>query len=285
MVLVSGCRSQVPGFDENRAFTLLEQQCAFGPRNPGSEGHKQCLDFLFKYMKERADQVVKQPFMFTDPRTGKSYLLHNVIASFGKGGRRILLCAHWDTRPLADYDPDPSKRGQPIPGANDGASGVAILLEIAELLKKSPPALGIDIVLFDGEDSGEEGVAETWCRGSTFFARNKLSSYQPEFALLVDMVGDRDLRLPQEANSRRYAPQLVDRIWKKARDLGFTEFTSDVGEEILDDHLPLLETGIPAVDIIDFDYPYWHTISDSPDKCSPASLGIVGTVLLHLIYE
>jgi len=226
-----------------------------------------------------------QPFPFTNLRTGKSYTLYNIVASFGQQGRRILLAAHWDTRPWADRDPNPKNRNRPIIGANDGASGVAVLLEIAHHLKAQPPQVGVDIVLFDGEDSGREGHDDEFLQGSRYFAAHKSPDYVPEFGIVVDMVGDRELTLYIEQNSFRYARQVVDRVWRKAEELGITEFIRDARYQVVDDHLPLLEVGIPCIDVIDFEYPYWHTLEDTPDKCSPESLEKVGQVLLHVIYE
>lgn len=282
---ISCSRSQVPVFDAARAFSALEKQCSFGPRNPGSEGHRRCLEYLENELRLYADAVVRQPFRWTSPHDGKTHTLTNIVASFGMSGERILLCAHWDTRPFADFDPDPANRKKPILGANDGASGVAILLEIARVLRMKRPRIGVDIVLFDGEDSGLEGQSDSWCEGSRYFARNKQWSYEPGSAVLVDMVGDRDLRLPVERGSQRYSPDLVNRVWEKANELGLYAFEKTPGPEVVDDHLRLLEVGIPAIVIIDFDYPYWHTLGDTPDKCSAESLGIVGTLLLHVIYE
>ncbi len=282
---ISCSRSQVPVFDAARAFSILEKQCSFGPRNPGSEGHKKCLAYLESELRLYADAVVRQPFRWTSPHDGKTHTLTNLVSSFGMSGERILLCAHWDTRPYADFDPVPANRQKPILGANDGASGVAILLEIARNLKARRPRTGVDIVLFDGEDSGLEGESDTWCEGSRYFARNRQLSYQPQYAILVDMVGDRDLRLPVEKGSQRYAPDIVNRVWNKASELGLYAFEKTSGPEVVDDHLRLLEAGIPAINIIDFDYPYWHTLADTPDKCSAESLEMVGTLLLHILYE
>ena len=284
--LFASCsHSQVPTFDQFHAFEYLTKQCSFGPRNPGSEGHEECLRYLVEELRQYADDVVKQPFFQAIPVTKKSVTLTNVIASFGRQGQRILLCAHWDTRPVADFDPKPENRDKPILGANDGASGVAVLLEIARILKQHPPPVGVDIVLFDGEDSGIEGRSDTWCLGSRYFARNKRFDYHPRFGLLLDMVGKRNLHLLVERNSDRYAPELVDRVWSKAEEIGLQAFDRRLGPEMIDDHLELLNVGIPTIDIIDFDYPHWHTLEDTEDKCSPESLGIVGTLVLHLIYD
>jgi len=282
---ISCSKSQVPVFNGDRAMKYLQTQCDFGTRQPGSEGHEKCLDYLVAELQKYANSVVKQPFMFKDPRTGKSHTLNNVIASFGGSGQRILLCAHWDTRPIADFDPDPANVNKPIPGANDGASGVAVLLEIARALKENPPANGIDIVLFDGEDSGMQGDTRSWCHGSRYFAENKMISYLPQYAILLDMIGDADLRITEEVNSMRAAPELMERVWSIAENLGFSSFVREPGFEMTDDHLELLKVGIPAIDLIDFEYEPWHTLGDTPDKCSSESLFTVGTVILNLIYE
>ena len=282
----SSCtRSQVPTFDADRSYEYLKKQCAFGPRNPGSMGHAQCLAFLVEECERSADTVVKQPFTFINPKDRKSYSVNNVIASFGMQGERILLCAHWDTRPWADRDPDPANHGKPILGANDGASGVAVLLEVARILGDHPPPVGVDIIFFDGEDSGLEGRDETWCQGSRYFARHKPSTFRPRYGILLDFVGDEDLHLPVEIHSQDYAPEIVDLVWSRAEKLGLYAFDRNPKYQIIDDHLELLKVGIRTVNIIDFDYPYYHTLEDTEDKCSPESLGIVGTLLLHLIYD
>ena len=277
-------------FDGKRAFSFLKAQVAFGPRNPNSEGHRRCLEYLVATLRRSAETVRLQQFMEAG-YNNERLLLTNVMASFQPAQRqRILLCAHWDTRPRAEHDPDPAKRSKPILGANDGASGVAVLLEIATLLKKTPPAIGVDIVLFDGEDYGEEGDLQRYLLGSQYFARNKPADYRPRFGILLDMVGDAVLEIPQEKNSLRFAPDIVDLVWKTAAQLHVHQFVAAVGEEIYDDHLPLNRVGIKTIDLIDFNYPdeshrYWHTHQDVPENCSAESLQAVGTVLTTLIYS
>jgi glutaminyl-peptide cyclotransferase len=276
---------QVPGFDKNRAFGYLKKQCQFGPRFPGSKGHADCLAFLFGEMKQASGKAIQQSFTALDPQRNQSVVLTNIIASFGKQRERLLFCAHWDTRVFADSDPLFQNRRKPVPGANDGASGVAVLLEIAQILKRNVSPRGVDLVLFDGEDGGSEMQLETWCIGSRYFAKRKLRDYKPRYAILLDMIGDRDLALPIENNSQKFAPHVVNQVWTTARELGLTAFEHRVGYEVVDDHLELLKVGIAAIDVIDMDYPYWHTTQDTPDKCSPESLWSIGTLLLHLIYE
>jgi hypothetical protein len=283
-------RRPLPTFDAERAFADLVRQVEFGPRVPETEAHQQCLTFLETELRATADRVVLQPFQAYVPGFGKSMSMTNVIASFDlEKTQRILLAAHWDSRPWADQDPDPANHDKPIPGANDGASGVAVLLEIARIIQNDPPDVGIDIVLFDGEDSGSPGQPDTYTLGAQYFARNKDVRYNPMAGLLLDMVGDRDLQIYQEGNSWQYARSLVERVWGIASILGVFEFIPEVRYTVTDDHVPLLRVGVPIIDLIDFEYgppgkSYWHTLEDTPDKCSPESLGKVGRVVLGAIY-
>jgi Zn-dependent M28 family amino/carboxypeptidase len=207
----------------------------------------------------------------------------NILASFfPENTRRVILCAHWDSRHHADRDPDPARRLEPVPGANDGASGVAVLLEIARIIERNKPPVGVDIVLFDGEDGGSYGSDDTWLLGSRHFARVMPVSYRPLYAILLDMVGDRDLSLTRDTVSAGNAPELWGRIVTQCGRLGIPFRPGETG--VLDDHVPLIERGIPAADLIDFDYPWWHTVSDTPDKCSAESLGRIGALVLSIIY-
>jgi len=218
----------------------------------------------------------------------------NILARFNPPARKhVLLLAHYDTRAIADQDPDPGNRSKPILGANDGASGVAVLLMLADIFARDVPPIGVDLLLVDAEDQGRSGDLDNFCLGTKAFLpemNELLGGVRPQYAVLVDMVGDAELTLPIEYNSWRGARKLVSRIWNLARDLGYSQFRFEMGAQIYDDHVPLLEAGIPAVDIIDFDYPnteknYWHTLEDTPDKCSAESLEVVGTVLTTLIYS
>jgi glutaminyl-peptide cyclotransferase len=268
-----------PLFDQERAYRDLVKQCEFGPRVPGTRAHAQCADWLVAQLKPLADSVVRQQFAVQIE--GKSVRLTNLIATFNpKAKEHVLLCAHWDTRPRAECDPDPAKRGQPILGANDGASGVAVLLEIARALKAHPPKQKVTLVFFDGEDYGAD--VDTMFLGSRHFAAH-YTGRPPDWAVLLDMVGDKDLRLPQERNSLERAPEVVTRLWNVAQRAGSTAFLPKPGPSILDDHIPLLDRGIPCIDIIDFTYPPWHTAADTPDKCAPESLGQVGRAVLEAV--
>lgn len=273
-------------FNGQSAYELLVQQCDFGPRVPDTPAHDSCRVFLVAELKKYADQVAEQRFDEYLPGLQKTVKLTNVIASFDlQATQRILLCAHWDSRPWADQDADTSKHRQPILGANDGASGVAVLLEVAKTLKSTPPPVGVDIIFFDGEDAGISGQNDTYLAGSRYFARHKATSFNPMMGILLDMVGGANLQLYKEVNSVNYAGAVVDRVWNLAARLGVTEFFPTAKHQVTDDHIPLLEVGIPVIDIIDFDYAYWHTAGDTPDKCSAASLEKVGRVVLAAVYN
>jgi glutaminyl-peptide cyclotransferase len=216
--------------------------------------------------------------------TGDTLRLVNIIGNYHRESkRRILLGAHYDTRPRADRDPDPSNRHMPIPGANDGASGVAVLLECARLFGGVRPPIGVDLVFFDGEDYGEEGTAADYILGSAHFAAN-LKGYRPSAVIIVNMVGERDAKIEVEAYSASYSALLVDDLFTIAERLGIDAFERTKGYPLIDDHLPFIRAGIPAIVLIDFDYPYWHTLEDTPDKCAPESLESVGRVLVEYIW-
>jgi glutaminyl-peptide cyclotransferase len=229
--------------------------------------------------------VETDTFSYDSPVLQREVKLMNVVAHFRRQlDQRVLLAAHWDTRPWADQDPVTARRTLPVLGANDGASGVAVLLELGRLLgKQSPPTVGVDIAFFDGEDLGTESDPSGFFRGSKRYVEWTAERRQPLFVVVLDMVGDRDLELHWEGNSRKMASNVVDLVWEEARSLGVRTFRSDVRHTIYDDHIPFLDAGIPAIDVIDFDYPSWHTTHDTPDKCSPESLDSVGRVLLSLI--
>ena len=288
--VLSSCNNAVPNFDKGNAFRYLVEQCEFGPRNPGSNGYKQCLDYLQKTLSGFADTILLQPFVLDDLVNEESYDLTNIIARFKVDEpEQLLIGAHWDTRPWADEDPDPEKRNDPIIGANDGASGVAVVLELARILNASPPPIGITLVLFDGEDMGRSGTPKSYAQGSLAFAKD-LPIEKPDEAIILDMIGDAELHIPIERYSYQQNRQLVKKLWGLAKVLSLDAFESRIEYSIYDDHVPLwAEAKIPAVDIIDFNYPnsytnYWHTTQDLPEHCSAESLGQVGTLLVHYIY-
>ena len=268
-------------FNAKRAFAYLEKQCEFGPRVPGTTVHQETGVYLFTELEKYADKVVFQPFEFW--HQDRTIQMNNILARFGEAsGGKILLAAHWDTRPFADRDPNIANRNTPILGANDGASGVAVLLEVARVLKFRPPPIQVIIVLFDGEDYGR--TVSTMFLGSTHFAEN-MDGWEADFGILLDMVGDRMLELPMEGYSWNAARDLTEAIWRRAEELGLPAFQRRLGPAIMDDHLPLIQAGLPTIDIIDFDYPHWHTVEDTPDKCSAESLEVVGRLVLDIIYS
>ncbi len=279
----------IPQFDGNSAFSFLVKQCDFGPRDPNSTRHEECLAYFQQQFSLHADSVVLQKF---DVPGYNGTVLHltNVIASFNlKAKTRVLLTAHWDTRPRNDQERSGPK-DKPILGANDGASGVAVLLELARDFKQNPPPEGVDIILWDGEDYGKEGNLDYYFLGSKYWAATKLQSYYPIFSINLDMVGDKELSLPREYNSVQYAPDIVDLVWNTAAEIGVSQFIGRVGDAISDDHLSLDNIGIKAIDVIDFAYPdqtnrYWHTLEDTQDKCSGESMAAVGKVLLQVLYR
>ena len=274
--------SATPVFDANKAYEYLKKQCAFGPRFPGSVAHKKTRDYLASELKKYANSVILQDFTYKDKR--KELKLTNIIAIFGPNvKKRIILCAHWDTRPFADKDPDPGLRNTPISGANDGASGVAVLLELAKAFHKEKPPVRIIMVLFDGEDYGKN--IDDMFLGSKHFAQNIRTEWTPDYGILLDMIGDRNLDIYIEPISLQNAPEVVNKVWKLAGDLKLKGIYNKIGPAVMDDHVQLIEKGIPCIDIIDFNYPYWHTLGDTPDKCSPSSLGVIGRLLIELVYQ
>ena len=290
-VFILSCQTNQIQFDGDSAFNWLEKQCEFGPRNPGSKGYFDCKDFLIQNLKDFSDTVFTQNFTYTELRENNTYDLSNIIAEFNVNSENhILLGAHWDTRPWADRDLDISNRSKPIIGANDGASGVAVLMELAKIFNSNPTPVNISIVLFDGEDLGVDGVLNSWAKGSQYFAKN-LPIDKPDFGIVLDMIGDRILEITIERNSYRVAPNLVNELWDIAEKLKLSAFQNRLGYDIYDDHIPLWEfAGIPTVDLIDFNYPnqrvnYWHTLNDIPQNCSSASLEQVGRLLTNYIYS
>ena len=295
-IFFAGCSSdssekKIPSFNQKMAFQHLLDQCSYGPRNPGSEGHQEFSKYLEEYLSSLSKNVIIQEFSYTEHLTTKKRKGKNLIAQFNlESEERLLLGAHWDTRSLSDEDPDEEKKLLPVLGANDGASGTAVLMELASIFSKNNPPIGIDIVFFDAEDVGINGKPYTFAMGSEYFSKN-LPIEKPNFAIIVDMVGDKFLKIPIERFSYQVNPEMVKEIWGLANDLGLSAFEYRIGYEIYDDHVPLWENAqIPAIDIIDFDYPnlfynYWHTQKDTPENCSPQSLYQVGTLLLNYIYD
>jgi len=257
-------------FDGTRALADVQTQVEFGPRFPGSQGHARVRAWMQAELEEAGWTVE----VHESERLG--HPIYNIIAKRGDAPAQIILGAHYDTRMFADNDPNPAKHSEPVPGANDGASGVAVLLELARTLPDD--TIPVWLVFFDTEDNGRiEGW--DWILGSRAFVEEV--PIQPRAAVIVDMIGDADLNIHLERNSD---PIIRAEIWATAASLGYSDvFIDSEKHSMLDDHTPFLEAGIPAVDIIDFDYPYWHTVADTPDKVSAESLMAVGDTLWHWV--
>lgn len=278
-----------PEFDQMRAWNDLKHQVAFGYRIPGTKAHRQTRDWLEAQLSAMAPVVHLQPF--THMHQGHPVQMWNIIATIPGNGpaprESVLLGAHWDTRPFADQDPIPANRSIPIAGANDGASGVAVLLEIARQLKADPIGRDVTIVLFDGEDYGHN--VDEMLLGSAYYAAH-LPKDKPSWGILLDMIGDKDLDIYREPDSEVHAKAVNDRVFRAAHELGYirTDGVSGFVDElyqysITDDHTPINAAGVPMADLIDFDYPPWHTVGDTVDKCSADSLKIVGKTVLYAL--
>lgn len=273
---------QVP-FSGTRALNYLQQICDLGPRPSGSEGMRRQQELLEKHFQELGAKVSRQKFSVRHPRTGEPVEMSNLVVSWNPEAKeRLLLAAHYDTRPFPDRDP--ARPQGTFVGANDGASGVAVLMELAHWMPKLGARYGVDFVLFDGEEF-VFGETDPYFLGATHFAREYKShppGHRYKYGVLLDMVGDKDLQLLYEQHSLDWndARPLALDVWKLARKMRVSEFIPRRGHLVRDDHLALRNTGgIPTIDIIDFDYPYWHTEGDVPDRCSAASLGKVGAVM------
>lgn len=319
LTLLVGCREEVPNtssptpapaqpaipatplFDADSAYALVARQVAFGPRVPGTKAHKACGDWMVERLKAMGAMVVEQTgtvIAFNKERLP----LRNIIGQFHPDRKeRILLLAHWDTRPFADKDDE--RTNEPIDGANDGGSGVGVLLEIARHLASKEHGPGIDILFTDVEDHGQpsgamtfdESSIDTWCLGSQYWVKNPhVPNYTARFGVLLDMVGARDAYFYQEALSMQYAPAIVKKVWRTAATLGYGDrFIEETKYFVgIDDHVPVNRTlRIPTIDIIQYDPatqafgPYWHTHDDRMEVIDPATLKAVGQTVLEVVWK
>lgn len=267
-------------FDQAKAWGHLLKQCEFGPRVPGSEAHIKCRDWVVEQMKGSCENVRTQELTHQWSVTGKKVTMWNILGeqNWKDAKVRVLLLAHWDTRPYADQDPDHANQKKPIMGANDGASGVAVLLELMRSVKdRLPKDVGVMYFMTDGEDLGPS--LEEMFLGAVHFSKN-LPSPRPDYGILLDMIGDKTLEVPIEPNSLQFAASLTRELYRHAKDVGLEKtFPNVIGPWIEDDHICLNQAGIPTVDLIDFDNPTWHTVADTVDNCSADSLGKVGKLL------
>ena len=291
-----------PAFIADSAMAYCQAQCDFGPRTMNSKAHDLCEEWIINKFKGFGLEVETQKADLTG-WDGTKLHSTNIIAHFNpQAERRILICAHWDSRPWADNDPDSTNWHKPVLAANDGASGVGVMLEVARLLQNDTTlAIGVDLVCFDAEDYGTPQWAEknedsenTWALGAQYWAKNLPENYKPQFGILLDMVGGQGAKIYQEQLSLRYAASIVDKVWSAARHAGFSSvFANEVGGGVTDDHIPVNEAGIPTVDIIPF-YPdcrqssfgpTWHTINDDMEHLDINTLKAVGQTLIQVIYS
>lgn len=277
----------VTDFDGEIALGYIKTQLDFGPRVPGSAGHRQTGDWIVQMMRERADTVIEQRWTHRSVK-GDSLPMRNILARFHPAAtQRVLYVTHWDTRPVSDNALNLGERMQPVPGANDGASGTAMLIALGDALKRTPlpPGVGLDMLFVDGEDYGDFSRDQDVLIGSRYFANNLPdSNYRPLFGVVWDMIGDRDLAIEQESHSLARAPEVVQRVWKTAADLGYGNiFLAQEGAAVTDDHLPLLDKGLRVIDVIDYEFSAHHTPRDTMDQVSARSLKIVGDVALAVL--
>ena len=280
-----GHRAPPVTFDGAQALARVRHQVDAGPRIPNTPPHVATGDWIAAQLKASADSVEVQAFSHVTA-AGDTLHLRNFIARFRPAApERVLFVTHWDSRPHADNDPLPANRTRPVPGADDGASGTAVLLGVADELKRAPPTVGVDLLFVDGEDYGSfDGDAPDVLIGATYFAQHLPRGYQPLYGVLLDMIGDSNQVFLREENSRDAAPEVVERVWQAARDLGLgRNFPNRDTGGITDDHVPLIRAGLRCIDVIDLDYPYWHTTADTPDKIDSRSLVNVGRVVLALV--
>jgi hypothetical protein len=288
-IIVGGCTRTVPPpvFDGGRAFKHLQAQVSCGSRVPGSEASATFRDILYNHCNSAGLEVDSQPFLFADQYSGMDIRMVNVIGRFRDkdvDALPILLVAHYDSRPRTDFHSIADSLHLPLTGANDGASGVAVLMELANLFKEHPPEGNVDLLFTDGEDWGREGDHDNYLLGSRHFARQGIRG-KYRFGIVIDLVGDKDQQIYRESYSERLHPELNDMIWSAADSLGVRTFQDSVKFTILDDHLPLNAAGVPTVVLIDFDFPLWHTELDTPKNCSAESLENVGRVLTEIVYN
>lgn len=293
---------KAPTFNGDSAYQFVAKQCAFGPRTPNSTAHDLCGNWLVQKFSELGASVTEQKDQLKG-WDGATLKMQNIIASYKpESGKRIIICSHWDSRPWADNDPDSKNHHTPIDGADDGASGVGVMLELARQFQQQMPEIGVDLICFDLEDYGTaqwhdgESDDKSWCLGSQYWARNPhIAGYNARYGILLDMVGNANAIFYQEYFSNQYAKSVVKKVWNKAHNIGLgSRFPKQVNGGITDDHIPVNEIAkIPCIDIIPM-YPdckessfgpIWHTVHDNMSNISAETLGMVGQLLMEVIYN
>jgi Zn-dependent M28 family amino/carboxypeptidase len=311
LVAIAGCKSQQQNssssassesataatavdFSGDNAYNLVKQQCDFGPRVPGTTAHSKCAEWLEQSLRQYCDSTIVQEAQVTT-FDNKKLNIKNLIGIINPdANNRILMLAHWDCRPWADNDPDQAKHNEPVMGANDAASGTAVLLELARLMSEKKPTVGVDILLVDAEDWGTNDVEESWALGTQFWAEHPhQEGYSPRFGILLDMVGAKGAKFSKEMMSMQYAPSVVNEVWDMAQQSGFGNyFDNKLGGAITDDHVVVNHMGIKCIDIIDMRpdngtgfFDGWHTTGDTIDKIDPTVLKVVGQTVANVIYS
>lgn len=288
---------KVPRFESDTAFVKIEKQLAFGPRVPNTEAHDQCRQWLVQQFQNYGATVIEQAFT-AKAYTGEDLKSTNIIAQYNPDHqKRVILAAHWDSRHISDADANEANQQKGVPAADDGGSGVAVLLEIARNLGQNPIDMGIDIILFDAEDYGESEADNptSWCLGSQYWSRNPhRKGYQARYGILLDMVGSKNARFTKEEVSRYYAPKIVEKYWRLAKNMGYANYFVDQESRALTDDHYFVNTiaNIPMIDIINrsttttsgFGH-YWHTQQDNIDIIDKRTLRAVGQTLMAAIYN
>jgi len=286
-----------PQFNADSAYAFTAAQCAFGPRTMNSEAHEKCEKWIISKFKSYGLEVKTQNAVLNGI-DGMKLNSTNILARYNpKAATRILICAHWDSRPWADNDPDSTKHNEPVMAANDGASGVAVMLELARVITKDGKLnknIGVDFVCFDAEDSGKDSDENSWALGAQYFASHQPDNFTPTYGILLDMVGGEGAQFYEEMMSQQYAPDIVDKVWNAAAAAGFSSyFPTASGGGVTDDHIPLNKAGIPTVDIIPFyrDLPQssfgptWHTTMDTMEHIDKNTLKAVGQTVVQVLYS
>lgn len=290
-----------PDFNADSAYAFIDKQVGFGPRVPNTAQHVACGDYLVSELKRFGADVQEQNAILT-AYNGTKLKSRNIIGSYGLDKKdRVLLFAHWDTRPYADHDSNSDNHYTPILGANDAGSGVGVLLEVARIIQSQSPEIGVDIIFFDAEDYGpptfmeNQPEGEWWCLGSQYWSKNPhAANYKAKYGILLDMVGAADATFYKEYFSKKYAASVIEKVWSTARQLGYGKYFIDKnGGMITDDHLPVNENmHIPSIDILDYKQgtntgfvPHWHTMKDNMDVIDRSTLKAVGQTVLEVIYK
>lgn len=289
--------AKLPAVDADSAYARVAEQVALGPRVPGTDAHSRCVEYITRRLAGAGAEVTVQDTLYAPEASGMTpQRVRNITGRFNAGApRHVMLLAHYDTRPHADRDDDASMHGTPIDGANDGGSGVAVLLEIARLMKQLPDNVEVEMLFTDAEDGGSYDDDFSWCVGAQAWADafDPTTRRVPEYAILLDMVGGENAVFTREFFSERYARPINNKVWDTARKLGYGErFANTLGGALNDDHIHIMRMGIPTIDIVESSHPAtgsfnptWHTLDDNLQHIDRATLKMVGDVVINTIFQ